>query len=1190
VDTRALAGWAADHLPHYMVPSALITIDTIPVTINGKTDPQQLPDPWPASPPPAGNSPGPADPAAALAAAWRSVLGEGDYRPGDDFFRMGGDSLTAIRVIGELANRGLHLDLRELYEEPTLAAMAARLRPAHGDGSARPGGPTDRDRPPYTPMSMVAASDLGRLPEGLDDAYPMTAAQQGMLYEIMRQRAELPYHNCLAVLLDGVPAFDEATAIAAAHALTGAHPMLRTSFNVTDFSEPLQLVHARVEPAVEFADWSGEPAPAERIRDYAREQVTVPIRHDRVPLVRFGFFRTSASTGYVTIIHSHAVADGWSVARFVQDLATLLRGEEVPATANLMPELVRLERAAARDKAEAAFWQQALSGSAGLSLLPRQRPGTGRVSVHRFTLDSALRDQLASVAAQAGVPVKSVYLAAHMRIAGLWSDGGTIVSGLVCNGRPEVAEAAQATGLFLNIVPVALAGLPESWTALARAVFAMETALQPHRRAPLPVIRSHLGRDYPLDAWFSYTDFSSLGQHPDTFAADSTEMPLTVNVGSDWLELQANDRYFHHDEAQSLGHAYLATLRSIARAPFADPRRAGWGRPVAGPRQPAQCQPVTGTFLRQAARTPDRAAVLESSGTAVTYRELESQSRHIAAGLTAMGQGRHSVVGISFPRSADVMAAVLGVMRAGAAYLPLDQDLPTARLCHMLDDAKVSLVLAGGDAAALLETAGIGSSGLPEIIAQADPAWADPAISPGDLAYVLYTSGSTGLPKGVSVSHGGLGNLLAEMARLVRCTPADLVSARTSLSFDIATVEFFMPLLCGATVALTSAAERAPLEFGRFINDRGITIAQATPTTWTLLMEAGWRPAAPGIRLISGGEVLPDRLASYLASHAPVFNAYGPTETTVYVSASAPRRGERVTIGRPLANCELAVREPFGAVAPVGVPGELLIGGAGLARGYLNRPEFTAERFINLAIDGQTHRMYRSGDLARQLPDGQFEYLGRLDRQVKLRGFRIEPAEIEAVLTRHPDVHAAVVTLWRSPTYPSDQRLVGYLVPATSQPVDTRALAGWAADHLPHYMVPSALITIDTIPVTINGKTDQQQLAAIFEESRTYLNGDEPARPARGRDELERAILAEYSRLLHMPHVSREDNFFTAGGDSLSAMRLVLCLQRLRLPVTLEQIFDNPTAAGLAAALRGAGPAHRPQAHDPARPGGTGFP
>lgn len=1024
-------------------------------------------------------------------------------------------------------------------------------------------GPADGG-PTVAPFALLDPADRSELPPGLVDAYPMTALQQGMCCEIARADGPLPYHNRIATSVGTEGEFTEEATHAAVREIVTAHAALRTSLHLTGFTEPLQLVHRSASPPVTFADWRHLSKPRDAISGQVEAEVREPIDHRRPALARFGFHRLSESAGYVVLTYSHAILDAPSARRILRDLATALHGMRLPGAADRMPELVARERAAATDPGSARFWRGRLAGTEGPRLPLRLLPGSGGQHTHHVTLEPALVRGVIEAADRLGTSVRAVLLAVHVRIMAMWVRDGAIAVGVGRDVRLDGMTPDDAVGLFLNTTPLVFERLPDTWAELIRIAHAAHLASEPHRWVPLTVIREAAPAQLPLDAWFTYGDPGDVDHHE----AGRTELPLTVTASHSGLTLRTDDRYFDGAETAVLGRAYLTTLRAAVSDTSAAPGELPLGHLVAGEDRPEQCRPITELFLRRVAERPHSPAVVDSDGAITTYRKLAERSARIAASLPAEGVTSRDVVGLSFAWSPDLLAALFGVLRLGAAYLPLDPDLPVSRLRQMISDAGVTLVLADPASATALDCLGITATE-PAALPEPDPGWTDPVIAADDLAYVLYTSGSTGRPKGVCVSHGGLGNLLTEVATLVECGRADVVSARTSLSFDISTVELLMPLLIGARVALAPAAAREASVFARFIADRGVTIAQATPSTWTLLMEQDWRPSSPGIRLLSAGEPLNDRLATYLAERAPLINLYGPTETTVYVSASTPRPEEPVTLGRPLANCEFAITDGNGAFVPPGVVGELLIGGVGVARGYLNQPELTRERFIDVAVDGRVRRLYRSGDLARELSSGEYEYLGRIDRQVKLRGYRIEPAEVEAVILAHPDVRNAVVRQWSSPVDPADRRLVAYIVITGPEPLDRHELTAWAAEHLPHYMVPADFVAIDAMPVTANGKLDGGRLDEHYQAVASHLTRTPRTAADDPHDDLELLLVSEISKLVDVADLRLEDNFFEVGGNSLSAMRLVARLTAQKVPIELADVFHHPTPARLARAVRG---------------------
>ncbi len=572
---------------------------------------------------------------------------------------------------------------------------------------------------------------------------------------------------------------------------------------------------------------------------------------------------------------------------------------------------------------------------------------------------------------------------------------------------------------------------------------------------------------------------------------------------------------------------------------------------------------------RQADRVPEKTAVAWA-GPPMSYCELDEQANRLAHHLRGLGVGPGSIVGLSVERTPNMVVAVLAVAKAGGAYLPLDPTYPLERRTFMLTDSRASVLVTDGSGAIDLAQEGLTVVRLDDPLTTAAVAAQpscrpSPLADPDDLAYVIYTSGSTGLPKGVCVPHRAVVNLLAAVVEMPGMSATDTVLALTTLSFDIAAYDLWAPLSVGANLVLAPATAVGDTRQILMLLERfRPTILQATPATWRLLVEAGWRGSS-ALKVISTGEALPRDLAEQLCRRSnDVWNMYGPTETTVWSTGwRVPRGAPGVLIGRPLANTQLYVLDAQHQPVPVGVPGELFIGGAGVTRGYLDRPDLTATRFVPNPFDSTSAaRLYRTGDLVRWLADGNIEYLGRNDHQVKLRGLRIELEEIEARLHAHPAVRAAAV-LAREDT-PGDQRLVAYVVTRDGA-LDVRSVRGELRSHLPEYMVPSAFVQLEDLPLTPNGKIDRQALP------RPELGGAPAtgAPTAAPRDDVERRLVALWEELLEITGVGIHDNFFDLGGHSLLAARLVFRIQSAfgrNLPVAT--LIQSATVAQLADLLR----------------------
>ena len=551
----------------------------------------------------------------------------------------------------------------------------------------------------------------------------------------------------------------------------------------------------------------------------------------------------------------------------------------------------------------------------------------------------------------------------------------------------------------------------------------------------------------------------------------------------------------------------------------------------------------------------------------LTYGELDARANGLARLLQDFGVGPDVLVAICVDRSLDMLVGLLGIMRAGGAYVPIDPAFPADRRRFMLEDAAVPVVVTQESLLPQLELGGMHAICLDrdaERIAAAGATAPSCSATADSLAYVIYTSGSTGKPKGVEVPHRALVNFLTTMGREPGLTAGDVLVAVTTLSFDIAGLELYLPLATGARVVVASQAVGAdPRRLADLIERSGATVVQATPTTWRMLVDSSW-PGRPGLKALCGGEALPTVLAEQLLDRGlELWNMYGPTETTIWSAVCRVRPGEQLTIGRPIANTTLYVLDDRTQPLPVGFAGELHIGGDGLARGYLNRPELTAERFVAHPFDPSPGaRIYKTGDLVRYRDDGTIEFLGRRDQQVKVRGFRIELGEIETALARQPGVGAAVAVT-REVT-PGNVRLVGYVVPADGQALAPAELRRALADALPAYMVPSDVVVLDDLPLTPNGKIDRK---ALPEPSSVRSPGTTTVAP---RTPLEAQLVAVWEQELGISPIGITDDFFDLGVTSIVAARLFARLEReLGTTLPLGAVFQAPTVESLALWLKG---------------------
>ncbi len=913
---------------------------------------------------------------------------------------------------------------------------------------------------------------------------------------------------------------------------------------------------------------------------------------------------TPASEHVLILAAHHSILDGWSFGVLIDELrsiyAALVRGAPIallaaPSFADYALQQALLAETAAHAQAE-RYWLEQFRGPLPALDLPTDwaRPPQRQLASARedWQLDATLVEGLKRYGAQRGASLFTSLLAAFglllQRIAGTRE----VVVGVPVAGQ-STSGLAQLVGHCVNLLPIrVISHAGEKFEALlARTRSTVMDALEhpdytfgtliqklvvardPSR---LPLVNVLFNLDQVLDA----LDFGTPG-----LSSASTNMPRTYEnfelflnaqprAGSIELECQFSTALF----SAATVRGWLEAFESLLRGLVAKPDTASEQLPLNSAAALARLegfQPVASDypqerlahqwFEAQAGRTPGRCAVSDSRSS-LTYAQLDARANQLAHVLRARGIGRGALVGIAVSRSCDLPVVVLGVLKSGAGYVPLDPAFPPARLQLMAADAAIVTVIVDTDLPRGLEnferTIRMGeldavSSQAPERDVRLDAT----ADSP---AYVIYTSGSTGTPKGVVVPHATTANFLHAMQLQPGIEEDDVLVAVTTLSFDIAFFELMLPLSVGAQIVVT---ERETVQDGQalraLIEERGISYMQATPAGWRLLLDAGFQ-GSPRFTAISGGEPLaPDLARALLDRCARVFNGYGPTETTVYSTmweVVAPEQG--ITIGRPVANTRIEVRDEHGGLALQGVPGELWIAGAGVASGYLERPELTRERFIDVtAGNGECMRMYRSGDRGRWRNDGLLQHLGRLDFQLKVRGFRIEPGEIEAALSQASGVLRTVLVARED--RPGDVRLVAYFVAEAGRSIRSSDLQQHLRQTLPDYLLPQHFVELAALPLLPNGKLDRQALPA---PEAPLTAAREQVRP---RDELETAVHAAFEAVLAKPGLSIHDDFFELGGHSLLAAELTARLGRefgLRLP--LRTLFAAPNPAALTTSIR----------------------
>jgi amino acid adenylation domain-containing protein len=1032
---------------------------------------------------------------------------------------------------------------------------------------------------------------------------PATESQREIwLAASLEPAASLAYNESVTLHLDGV--LDVA---ALRHALQGVidrHEALRGSLSADGCQF---LIAATAELACVEHDLSDLDAAARQAAVDAALSAAVgtPFDLEQSPMLRVELLRLAEQKHVLIISTHHIVCDGWSFGVIVRDLAALYAEACGSAPASLPPAGSFAEFAlaeamhprSAEFHADEAYWLARNTPQPAPLDLPLDRPRPRRrgfASQRRDRiLDAGLVAAVKRVGASRGASLYATLLATFGVLLHRLSGQDDLIVGIPAAGQSG-GDHAALVGHAVNVLPLRLSLDPAQLFAdtLLRVRGDLLDAFE-HQRYTFGTLlrRLALARDpsrLPLVSVLFNLDpgldddslgFDGLAARFAGVARSHENFELFINAvqvgGALRLECQYSSDLFDAATIERWLALYAILLQSVvddpARALGALPMLPGQEQAALRALQPApvacECRRIEELFFAQAERAPQRSAV-QFGDLVWTYADLAQRVRSIATALRARGVVAGDLVGVCLPRGADMLASILGVLASGAGYVPLDPAFPRERLDFMASDAGLALLLTTADLVGSIDFPAGRTFAIDAPDAFGMPSGTQAPIGASDdteaVAYVIYTSGSTGKPKGVRVPHRAVANFLSSMRRQPGLDADDRLLAVTTLSFDIAVLELFLPLSVGACVVLASREQvldgRALAEL---IHACDITVMQATPSTWRMLLEAGWSGRC-GLKALCGGESLPADLATILVERCDsLWNLYGPTETTVWSTCARiddPAHG--ITIGQPIDNTTVWILDANGDLCPIGVPGEIAIGGAGVTLGYLDRPELSAERFIvdDESSDPQA-RLYRTGDRGRWRNDGRLEHLGRLDFQVKVRGFRIELGDIETNLARHADVAQAVVIVRED--RPGDQRLVAYLVARPAGAIDEAELRAHLRLLLPEYMIPQHFMILDAIPLLPNGKLDRARLPTP-----QAIPGKSVEAAVSPRDDLERRVAAAMESALSLPGISVHDDFFALGGHSLLAAQLTAQLGReFGLSLSLGLIFEFPTVAGLAAAL-----------------------
>lgn len=1183
-------------LPNYMVPAAFVFLDNLPLTPTGKIDRRALPEPDLTRSLLETSYVAPRGPIEKSVADISSeILNISLIGVHDNLFDLGGHSLSAMQIVARVMKTfRVNVPLRRFYESPTIGGLSAIIA-ARND-------------------SATASEDTEPRQELQKGHFPLSYSQERLWFMEQLDVAKPTYNLCQAHRLEGplnAHSLEESLNLVVAR-----HEILRTSFGA-EKGQPFQIIAPVLRVPLPIVDLSAKPT-AERDSaslELAQAVARQPFDLSQSPLLRTLLVKTSDEEHLLVLSMHQMVCDGWSARILLSELwvsyEAVQRGESssLPALLAQYSDFAIWQRRLLDEEwlqPQIVFWQKTLEGDLPILRLPTDYPRpvveSFRGSRVSFVLSESVTKSLNELARQQGVTLFMTLLAAFKMLLYRYTRQEDSIVGFPVANR-HWSEAMGLIGFFINTL-VARTSISAGLTFrdFLYSVRHVCQAAYAHQDLPfeklVEIVRPprDLSRSPVTQAMFTFHNMPSGYTVPPQLRSTlisidngTSKVDLTLSLAERENQLTGFFEYsidlFKHDRIERMVGHFQTLVEAIVKDPdqpigtlpiLTESERhkilVEWNDTAADyPKD--KC--IHQLFEEQVERTPEAIAA-EFEDQRITYRELNRRANQLAHYLVGLGIGPEKLVGINVERSIEMVVGLLGILKAGGAYVPLDPAYPEERLRFMLQDAQVSVLLTQEDSIEdrrlSIEDRDPSSSTLDPrltvvcldrdwpVIAQQKDYNSETAVKSDNLAYVIYTSGSTGKPKGVQIEHRSVVNCLNSVADRLGFNEHDVLLAVTTIAFDISALELFLPLFIGGKVVVTSRYQAADgSELGRLLANSRVTALQATPSTWRLLIEAGWE-GLPGFKILCGGEAISRDLAEALLTRGEVWNLYGPTESTIWSTIHHVETSEGpVLIGRPIANTKIYILDSHLQPVPIGVHGDLYIGGDGLARGYWNNSELTTERFIpDPFSDDAVAWVYRTGDRVRYRPDGNIEFLGRTDSQVKIRGHRIELGEIESVLTQHPAVKESVIVS-RERDSSGEKELVTYVVSQDKPEPTTNELRHFLHSKLPDYMVPFFFVFLDALPLTSNGKLDHSALPPSNGERPAHTQGFvEPC------TEIEELVAQVWREVLKRETVGIYDNFFDLGGHSLLATRVVARLRTgFNIDLPLRKLFELPTVAGL---------------------------
>lgn len=1170
-DELGIAGlrdYLSGYLPVYMLPGSYNRIETLPLTLNGKLDINALPAPvWGTGADmlyqaPAGKV------EQQLANIWQTVLQVEQVGRGDNFFQRGGDSIKCISVVNMARKFGLALTIEILFQSQSLADMAAQIEPGVEQLSAEQQLAEQHRVTTCLPFSLISNEAKAALPEGIEDAYPLSSLQKGMLFHGETDSEQPLYHNSASTLIKGE--LDVARFKVALSDLLSRHEILRSSFDALDGDQYLQLVHKQVPTpfAVEDLTALTPAAKSARIALVEAQEKTTPFILAQAPLLRIRILLLGADQFQFVWTEHHAIMDGWSVSQFFEELMALYMAEveqEIqPAPELKYRDFIAAEQAALNNEKHQLYWQESLVGftTSELPVWP------GIADSETFELNQALPailiDQLNQKASEFKLPLKTLLLTVHLAVMARLTGNSKVLVGYSVHGRPVHEGAERMIGLFVSMLPLAVDTAHQYWGSLCRGVYQQEVDIIKHRAYPLNAIQALLKQRQLIESCFNYIHFPSAGKAVQSlfeqverkqYQKNSFEFSTTFNVkGEERQQLSISLEYapqkYSTAQIDYVCQFYLSALNSLVDDKsdlltfnlwLPETKKQGITQAEAVLSDVVKEANIVQLFEVQVLAVPDILA-LSIEGEQLSFDQLNQRANQLAHYLvSSRGIKPDTLVGLCLERSIKMVVAMLAILKAGGAYVPLDPRYPEARLAYMLEDTDLQTVITTSELLKTLpvtpeQSLCLDNKQLQIQLSKQLRSNVKSDITARDLAYVIYTSGTTGDPKGVMVEHQSVIRLVKDNYYVPLNSNTKMLQA-SSFAFDAATFEIWGALLNGGQLFLYPDEVMDVTVLDQQINTHKINTLWLTSGLFEQWSQQVSTLASLQYLLVGGDVVSPHAVkkAYDVLSNVSIINGYGPTENTTFTTCyTIPRHADfhdPIPLGQAIRGTGIYVLDDLMNPVPAFVTGQLYTCGAGLARGYLNLPELTAAHFVDNPFSVE-QKLYKTGDLVRWLPDGDLAYVGRVDRQVKIRGFRIELEDIEAVLLKHPAVTSCAVLAVDEP-----KRLVAY-VTASVKDNFVKELRIFSMTNLADYMIPSVVVVMDTLPLTANGKIDRKALPAPDTSSQPMLSYLPPT------TDTEQTLCCLWQEILQLDNVGITDNFFNLGGDSLSINRLMINIDK----------------------------------------------